>query len=340
VEVNLPPDRYAEKAVGAFYDELTQRASTIPGFVGITRASAGPPSMSFLIGAVQIEGQPDPPPNVTAFVPYNGVAANFFKVMGIRLVEGTAFTDTTAASTQAIVNEGFARKHWPDASPLGRRIRVVYNGQGEWKTIVGVARNALTQGLAHEVAEPLIYMPGTAMFRPSIIVRTSGDASAIQHIGAIVSAMDPRLPPQISSVELAMQKSIARPRFTMFLLLVFTFVAVGLAAVGLYGVLAYTVAQRTREIGIRMALGATRRVVAQSVFSQGLLLAGFGALAGLVAARWGTKLLSNMLYGVQQTDALSFAMSALLLVVIAAVACLVPVRRALKVDPVTAIRAD
>lgn len=137
-----------------------------------------------------------------------------------------------------------------------------------------------------------------------------------------------------------MLKTIARPRFTMVLLLVFTVLAVGLAAVGLYGVLAYTVAQRTREIGIRMALGASRRVVARSVMSQGLVLTGCGALLGLAAARGGVTLIGSMLYGVEKTDPVAFGAGAVLLVVIALLACVVPTRRALTVDPLIAMRAD
>jgi putative ABC transport system permease protein len=311
LEVELPQDRYQLAARAGFFNELAERARAIPGVHAVTQASAGPPSMSFLLGALQLEGQPDPARDITELIPYNGVGPEFFAVMGIRLIQGTTFTDTSTAAAQAIVNEGFARKHWPNTTPIGRRVRVVYNGQGEWRTIVGVARNTLTQGLTHDASDPLLYMPSSDM-----------------------------PPPQMTSVELAMHKSIARPRFTMFLLLVFTIVAVGLAAVGLYGVMAYTVAQRTREIGIRMALGASRRVVARSVLSQGLVLAGLGALLGLIAARGSAKLLGTMLYGVQQTDPASFALSAVLLVVVAVTACLVPMRRALRVDPVIAMRSD
>jgi putative ABC transport system permease protein len=153
--------------------------------------------------------------------------------------------------------------------------------------------------------------------------------------------MDSKLPPPgVVSVAEAMQKSIAKPRFTMFLLMVFTLVAVGLAAVGLYGVLTYSVAQRTREIGIRVALGASRSLIAKSILTHSLVLAGVGGLIGLVGARWGVTLVGSMLYGVQQTDALSFALGAAILAVVAILACLVPVRRALAVDPLIAMRAE
>jgi predicted permease len=342
LDVQLPEERYKTRpARTAFYAELTARARQLPSLTGMTIVAAAPPTTSFLIGALQIEGQPDPPGGTTGFIPYNGVEPEFFRMMGMRILQGTTFTDTTEAAAQVVVNEGMARKYWPGESPLGRKLRVVYNGQGTWKTIVGVASNAFTGGLTGMASQPMLYSPGLRGFRPTLVLRTSADAKFIPTLGAIVATIDPHLPaPQVRSIEDAMQKSIARPKFTMFLLMIFTIVAVGLAAIGLYGVLAYTVAQRTREIGIRMALGASRRAVARSVMSQGMLLAGIGAVIGLVAARAGAKMIGSMLYGVQQTDPLAFAAGGVLLVVIAALACLVPARRALSIDPLIAMRAD
>lgn len=342
LNVHLPQERYTQgPAVAAFFDELSIRMRGVPGVEGVARASAGPLGMSFSIGALQLEGQPDPPAGTSGFVPYNKVDTNFFALMGLRLVEGTTFTDTSAAAAQVLVNEGFVRKHWPRQMAVGRKLRIVYNGQGEWKTVIGVASNALTQGLAADPGAPLIYMPGRDAFSPTLIVRTTGDAGMLPRLAGIVTSIDAKLPPsRIGSVELAMQKSIAGQRFTMFLLLIFTTVAVGLAAVGLYGVLAYSVSQRTREIGIRIALGASRRAIARSIMSQGLLLAGIGAVVGVVAARWGVRLVATMLYGVRQTDSVSFTGSAVVLLLVATVACLVPMRRALSVDPLIAMKAD
>jgi putative ABC transport system permease protein len=342
IDVQLPEARYKNQASQvAFMSDLNERARRLPGVEGMTLAATAPPGSAMLIGALQFEGQPDPPAGTTAFIIFNGVEPDFFKLMRMRIVEGTSFTDTTKAAAQAIVNEGLARKQWPGQSAVGRKLRVVYNGRGDWKTIVGVVNDAYTQGLTDEVTEPILYTPGSGFFRPSLLVRTAGDASVIQNFAKLVAGVDAKLPPpQIKSVDDAMRKTIARPRFTMFLLMIFTIVAVGLAAVGLYGVLAYTVAQRTREIGIRVALGASRQRVARAVMSRGLLLAGIGAAIGLGVARWGVKLLGSMLYGVQQTDVVSFAMGAVILFLIAVVACLVPVRRALSVDPLIAMRAD
>jgi putative ABC transport system permease protein len=342
MDVHLPDDRYRGPAGRApFFAELIARARAVPGVQGVTQASAGPLGMSFSIGALQIEGQPEPPAGTSEFIPNNGVDPDYFRLMGIRLVQGTTFTDTTAVAGQAIVNQGFARKHWPGHSALGRRLRIVYDGKGDWLTVVGVASDVMTRGLTEDPSEPLLYRPGTGVFRPTLLVRTEGGATMLPVLAGIASTIDRRLPPpQMTSVELAMRRSIAKPRFTMFLLMTFTIVAVGLAAIGLYGVLAFTVAQRTREIGIRIALGASRATVARSVLSRGLVLAAVGAVAGLLAARWGTKLLGSMLYGVQQTDLISFATAGGVLLLVAAVACLIPIRRALSVDPLIAMKAD
>jgi putative ABC transport system permease protein len=342
LHVQLAEDRYTTKAAKlAFVSELKTRARGIPGVQAITVAASPPPQVAMLIGALQLEGQPEPPAGQTAFIKFNGVEPEYFAVMRMRIVEGSTFTDTTSAAAQVLINEGMARKHWPGQSPVGRTLRVVYDGKGDWKTIVGVVADAHTQGLTSEASDPMLYIPGPGFFDPALVVRTTGDARMIPALSGIAMSLDARLPPPaVTSIADAMQKSIAQPRFTMFLLMIFTLVAVGLAAVGLYGVLAYSVAQRTREIGIRLTLGASRSTVAKSVLTHALVLAGLGGVIGLVAARWGVKLVSSMLYGVQQTDAPSFAVGAAILALVALLACLVPVRRALAVDPLIAMRAD
>ncbi|MEX2179312.1 MAG: ABC transporter permease [Gemmatimonadaceae bacterium] len=344
LEPRLPAERYTSAAAKvAFRSELVKRVRAMPGVDALTLASAAPLSTTYLLGALQRDGDPDPPAGTTALISYNSVASNYFTVMGIRIVQGTNFTDTTAAGAQAIVNEGMAQQLWPDGSAIGRRVRVVYGGSGDWKTIVGVAANASTVGVTRDANVPMLYgaHDDASFFSPALLVRASGGAPVVQALTGIAAAVDPLLPPpRVQAVEDAMRSTMARPRFTMLLLGIFAAVAVALAAVGLYGVLAYNVAQRTREIGIRMALGASRRRVAREILSQGLLMVVLGAVAGLVAARLGTKLLAHTLYGVQQTDPLAFAGGTAVLIVIAVLACVVPVRRALAVDPQIAMRAD
>ena len=325
----------------AFLIGVAERMRHVTGVEDVTIAAGAPPSRSFLIGALQIEGDPAPPEGTTAFVDYNGVEPGYFKMMGMRLIEGSTITDTSKAAGQVVVNAGFARKYWPGRSALGARIRVVYKGQGEWKTIVGVVGDALTAGLTGDATRPIIYMASTELFRPAVIVRAAPNTDPIPALRALIAQADPRLPsPNVTNVESAMQRSVARPRFTMTLLVTFTLLALVLAAVGLYGVMAYAVALQTREIGIRIALGATRSAIASSVLRRGVLMAVTGALIGVIGARWASKLLQSMLYGVDRTDPMSFAIGVLVLTTTAVLACVVPVRRAVGVDPLLAIRAD
>ena len=342
MQLPLHKERYPTPAARiAFARQLADRIRGVPGVEMVTIANGAPPSSSFRIGALQVEGEPDPALGTTAFIDYNGIESNYFRTMRMRILEGSTITDTTKAAAQVVVNEGLARKYWPGQSALGRRLRVVYAGQGDWATIVGVVSNAFTGGLTTEAAAPTLYLPAGDLHEPSLILRVSGDADPIPMVRSIIAQLDPLLPPaSIRNVDDAMRRSIAGPRFTMTLLVAFTVLALVLAAVGLYGVMAYSVAQRTREIGIRIALGATRRDVARSILRQGTALAVVGAAIGLVGARWGSKLLEHMLYGVGRSDVASFAIGAAVLVATALVACIVPMRRAIAVDPLVAIRAD
>jgi predicted permease len=337
----------AEKSYGtpaakqSFYAELVARSRAVPGVESAMMAEGAPPSRSFLIGALQLEGEAPPKPGTTAFISYNGVEPDYFRLMGIRILKGTSFSDTTEKSAQVMVNEGFARKFWHDENVVGRRLRVVYNGKGDWMTIVGVVANAYTSGLTSQANDPMLYVPFQGRFQPALIVRATPGTNAIATVKSIIPAMDRHLPPpSVTNVEDAMRESIASPRFTMLLLALFTVLALVLAAVGLYGVLAYAVAQRTREIGIRIALGATRRAIARAIMGQGAFLAVCGIVVGLGGAYWATKFIDTMLYGVPRGDPYSFAAGALLLFATAMAACLVPMRRAVAVDPLIAMRAE
>ena len=342
MNIILPEKSYATPAAKqSFYADLIARARRVPGVESAMMAEGAPPSRSFLIGAMQLEGEAPPKEGTTAFISYNGVQPDYFRRMGMRILEGTTFSDTTEKSMQVMVNEGFARKFWPGQSALGRRLRIVYNGKGDWMTIVGVAANAYTSGLTSQANDPMLYMPFHGQYQPALIVRTTPGTNAIAAVRSIVPTIDRHLPPpSVTNVEDAMLESIASPRFTMLLLALFTVLALVLAAVGLYGVLAYAVAQRTREIGIRIALGATRRAIARAIMGQGALLAVCGIVVGLGGAYWATKFIDKMLYGVPRGDPYSFAAGAVLLFATAMAACLVPMRRAVAVDPLIAMRAE
>jgi putative ABC transport system permease protein len=323
-----------------FYIDLAERARRVPGMIGTTVAAAAPLTQTFMIGELQIDDHPTPPAGKSSFISANAIVADYFTFLKMPLAQGTTFTDTSTAAAQAIVSQAMADSLWPGVSPIGHRIRVVYNGQGQWRTVVGVARDAMTRGITQRARAPVLFLPFGHMFGAGVMVRVS-DPSAVRAVISLAREMDPQIsPPRVFNIEDGMRRGIAAPRFTMFLLTVLTVIAVGLAAVGLYGVLAYTVAQRTREIGIRIALGASRGAVAGGVLRHGMALAAIGAVLGLIGARSGANIVSTLLYGVRETDVTSFVIGAAALVLIAVLACLIPMRRALAVDPIIAVKAD
>lgn len=342
--VSLPKKSYESPASrAAFYSELTTRLRATPHVRDLTVTPVPIGSRSFSVGTFEIQGEAaTKAPAGSSFTDVNSIDKDFFKTMGIPLLEGTFFTDTTEAAGQVIVNAGFARSHWGPGSALGKKVRVAYQGHGAWQTIVGVAGDAATTGAGLSSTAPVLYSPLAApSLQEAVMVRTDGSVDLAPTIRTLVHAIDRQVPaPKVQSVEDFLSRSIARPRFTMVLLTVFTLLALILAAVGLYGVMSYSVAQRTREIGIRIALGATQGRIARSVVRRGVVLSLIGAIAGLGAAYWGTRLIATMLYRVTPLDTMSFATGALVLILTAVVACIVPTRRALGIDPIRAIRAD
>jgi predicted permease len=330
--------------------ELADRLRQLPGVRSAAIATVAPGSRYFTIGRLEIDGETPPPRGTTSFIDVNQVEPGFFGTMGIALVEGSTFSDTSTAARQVIINAGFARRHWGGASALGRRLRVAENdlsGKPEqpansepWLTIVGVAHDAATTGPGLESSAPMLYTPTAVAEARTVMVRTNGTAQALTPLAALLRTMGFRRTSRIESTEAFLARSLAAPRFITLVLGIFTGLALTLAGVGLYGVMAYTVTQQTREIGIRVALGASGSRIARGVLGRGTWLAVLGATIGLVAAMWATKMIENQLHGVTRSDPLSFVSGAIILVLVAVLACVVPTRRALAVDPMTAIRAD
>jgi putative ABC transport system permease protein len=341
LDLNMPQRRYPSPATRvAFLNELVSRATRIPGVRSVSLAGAGPGARNFAVGRLEIEGEPAPAPTSSSFIDVNNVQPNYFSTMGIRLIEGSTFTDTASRAGQILVNAGFARKHWPGTSAIGHRLRIARQTSEPWMTIVGVVGDASLSGPTAESSAPFIYRAFGDDESGNLVVRTGGDAAPMQQIRAFVKSADRAMVPTVNSAEEMVSRAIAGPRFVMTLLTVFTALALVLAAVGMYGVMAYTVAQRTREIGIRLALGAPAGRIARSVLVRGAMLAVIGSIIGLSAAAWGTKLIEHQLYGVTRSDPASFVAAVVVLVGAAVLACAVPTRRALSVDPMTAIRAD
>src|SRR5215475_6990965 len=340
----LPTARYPEPERGkAVYRQALDRIATLPGVRQVSVASTLPLASDWQIGFL-VEGGGESE-YYTAYGSW--VSDDFFRAMGIQLKSGRVFTDEDRADTTPVVviNEAMARRFWPGQSAVGKRIRWGgWNPQG-WLTIAGVVADVKFSSLEAE-SPPTIYMPvfqAPRIRRDAVfIARTAADPSSLAAaMRREIAAIDADLPVyDVRTMNRVIAESVAQRRFTMALLGIFAFAALGLAALGLYGVLSYAVTQRTREIGIRMALGGRRLDALKLVVGQGMKMTMIGALAGLIASLALTRLMKGLLYGVSARDPITFAAVALLLTMVALLACWIPARRATKVDPMVALRCE
>jgi predicted permease len=280
---------------------------------------------------------------------YQYVTPAYVTTMGIPVLEGRGFTDTdvTGAPPVVLINQTLARLFYPNASPLGRRLRP--SGVQTWYTVVGVLKDVKQGGVDQRTGSELYFSypqtPAVQGFAPrnmNVVVRSRLSTEALAPgIRQAVNGLDPALPiVNLRSMEAVFSDSVSRPRFLAQLLGIFATVALVLAAIGTYGVLAYTVAERRREIGIRMALGAESQGVLAMVLRQGMVLAVAGVLVGLAGAVAVTRLASTLLFGVGATDPITFAAVSAFMLLVALAACIFPARRATKVDPLVALRQD
>jgi putative ABC transport system permease protein len=340
----LPAARYPQAERGkAIYRRALERIAALPGVQQVSVASALPLASEWQIG-FRVEGGGENE-YYTAYSSW--VSDDFFRAMGIPLKKGRVFTDQDRADTPPVVviNEAMARRFWPGQDATGKRIR-----WGGWDppsglTIAGVVADVKFSSLEAETP-PTIYMPVFQIPRirrdAIFIARTSADPSSLAAaMRREIAAVDAELPVyDVRTMNQVIAESVAQRRFTMGLLAIFAFTALGLAALGLYGVLSYAVTQRTREIGIRMALGGRRLDALKLVVGQGMKMAMIGALAGLIASLALTRLMKGLLFGVSASDPLTFVAVALLLMIVALLACYMPARRATKVDPMVALRCE
>jgi putative ABC transport system permease protein len=266
--------------------------------------------------------------------------------MGIPLIAGRTFDDRDTADGAppvAIVSAALARKYWPGENPVGKGLRFENTPTEPWFTVIGVTGDVHQLGL-REPAPALLYVPYTAFPLPftTVVVRSTLPESTVTSVlRSRLAAIDPDLPfADIKTLQSFVDRAVEEPRFRAMLIAAFAVLALVLASVGVFGLISYSVTQRTREIGIRVALGASPGRVLFSVVREGLVLAIAGIAVGLVGAILATRALSAFLFGVGATDPLTFSAVALLLLVVALAASYVPSRRALKVDPVVALRTE
>ena len=329
-----------------FFTELVARTEAMPGIegaaaVGTLFLSTTPNSTNF-----SIEGRPDFTPENRVEVPVDSITPNYFSVMRVPLVSGRFFDsrDVDGATPTVIINETMARQFWPGEDPIGRRMKYgTSDSNAPWMAIVGVVRDTRRTGVdavvRPETYLPLAQSPSGGM---TMVVRTSGDPStAINALRSAMRSIDPAIPLFATRpVSELVGDMTAQRRLNTLLLSVFGIVAAVLAAVGVYGVLAYSVQQRTRELGVRVALGATTGTLLKLVLSEGLTLAAAGIVLGLVGALALGRVLTTLLFEVSAYDPATLAAIAGVAAMVALMACLVPALRAIRLDPVNALRAE
>jgi putative ABC transport system permease protein len=346
MKIVLPEVRYADKEQRAvFYRELIRRVETLPGVVSAAVATNLPLTESGNSVGISIEGRADPAPDRVPIVITRIISPRYFETMGIPLLKGRAFTEEDKAESPAVVvvSEGTARRFWPGEDALGKHIKIgATNSPNRWLAVVGVVKDVRQFELVVE-PKPQMYLPFTQanFFEPrALVVKTNLEPlSLAATVRKTVWEIDKDQPvSDIASMENIVSESVARQRFSMLLLGVFATLALVLAAVGIYGVMSYSVAQRTREIGIRMALGAQRSDVLKLTVGHGLRLVTIGVVIGLSVALVLTRVMSSLLFGVSATDPMTFISISVVLISVAVLASYVPALRATKVDPMFALR--
>ena len=344
----LPDVRYPDRKRRApFYDELIRRVEALPGVTSAAVVTDVPLTNSGNSVGVSIEGRADPAPDRMPIVITRMISSHYFKTMSIPLLNGRELTEQDKADSTpvAVISETTARLFWPGEDPLGKRIKVGESAStNQWLTVVGVVKDVRQYELGIE-PKPQMYLPHSQneFFDPrALVVRTNVDPlSLAATVRKTVWEIDKDQPvSDINTMEQVVSESVARQRFSMLLLGVFAGLALVLAAVGIYGVMSYSVAQRTHEIGIRMALGAQRNDVLRLTIWQGFKLVITGVTIGLAVAFVLTRVMSSLLFGISATDPITFLAISFVLVAVALIASYVPALRATRVDPMLALRYE
>jgi putative ABC transport system permease protein len=346
MQVVLPQSKYSEPSVrSAFYTELLNRIESLPGVQSAAVTNFVPLLMQGDTVGITVEGRPDPGPGQEPDVVTRVISLHYFNALGIAVLRGREFNEQDKAVDTVIINETMARRLWPGEDPIGKRIKVgSFNTPNPWMTVIGMVNDVRQFELS---ADPRLqmYLPYEQIpsFPPNhLVVRTDVEPLSLATVvRQTVWDIDKDQPvSNIRTMESVLSESVARQRFSTLLLGLFAAVAMILAAVGIYGVTSYSVAQRTREIGIRVALGAQSRDVLKLVIGQGMKLAFAGVGVGMLGAFALTRLMQSLLFGVSATDPVTFVAIAFLLTGVALLACYLPARRATKVDQMIALRYE
>jgi putative ABC transport system permease protein len=348
MKVELPYPKYEQaQRRNEFFNNVVQRVQSIAGVRSAAVTVNLPLYRQGNSISIQIAGRPEPPPGQEPIIVTRMISPGYFETMGIPLVSGRQLTDhdTEKSPNVVVISETMARRYWPGEDAIGKRIAAGrVTSDADWIQVIGVVKDVHQFELS---ADPkpqmyLSYRQAEFFWPEDLVVRTDVDpASLAATVRNAVWEIDKEQPvSNIRTMEDILADSIARQRFSMLLLGVFAGVALLLAAVGIYGVMSYSVAQRTHEIGIRMALGAQTSAVLKLAVGYGLKLVVAGVVIGLVAAFVLTRLMSTLLFGITATDPATFALISLLLIAVAAIASYIPARRATKVDPLIALRYE
>jgi putative ABC transport system permease protein len=348
MKVDLSEVKYPDRERrAAFFDEVMRRIDKLPGVRSAAVAGNLPLTYNGDSMAISVEGVPDPPTDQRPDVIYRAIGRGYFNTMGIPIVRGRDFTDQDNADSKdvVVISEKTAQHFWPGQDPIGKRLKPGSStSKSPWREVIGIVKDVRQNDL---IAPPKMQMYFTYrqlknIAANALVIRTTIEplslAGSVRN--AIWSVDKDQTVADIDTMDHIVAGAVARQRFSMVLLGIFAALALLLASVGIYGVMSYSVAQRTREIGIRMALGARRADVLQMTVRQGLKLVGAGMILGLGAAFLLTRVMATLLYGISATDPMTFIGISVVLLVVAILASYVPALRATKVDPITALRAQ
>jgi putative ABC transport system permease protein len=344
-QVSLPAAKYTDDPpVINFYQQLNERLKALPGVQSVSGTTAIPLEGTSNYTSYLIDGQPPPPPGEFLLAEHIGIFPDYFKTMRVPMLRGREFApqDDIKGAPVVIVNDAMARLHWPNEDAVGKRIVIDYDNKVP-REIVGVVSNVKHFGLDAE-AKPEMYVPqyNYPFYASYMVVRADGDQQTLSRaIQREIQGLDKDLPIyNVKTMEQLVSASVAQRRFNMLLMTCFAVIAVILAAVGLYGLISYSVNQRAHEIGVRMALGARQSDILKLILGHGLKLAVAGVVLGVIGAFALTRVISSLLYGVSATDPVTFVGISLLLLAVAVLASFIPARRAMNVQPNVALRYE